>query len=170
MAHALQALGQHGGVGGHALGDALQALRAVVHRIHAGHHSGQHLRGADVGGGLFAPDVLFARLQRQPIGRVAVHVHAHADQSARQRALEFVAAGQVGRVRAARAHGHAKALGAADHDVGAHFTRWFEQRQGQQVGGHNEGGRLGVAVPGVSAQVFHHAGAAGVLRQSREVF
>ena len=45
-----------------------QPLRAVIDRIHRGDHRQQHLRGADVGGRLFAADVLLAGLQRQPIG------------------------------------------------------------------------------------------------------
>jgi hypothetical protein len=45
-------------------------------------------------------------------------------------------------VRAARAHGHAEALGGADHDVGAQLARRHQQRERQQVGGHDEGGPL----------------------------
>ena len=169
VAHALQSAGQDGGVHRHALRDALQALRAVVHRVHAGDHGGQHLRGADVGGGLFAADVLLARLQCQAVGRVAVRVDAHTDQAAGQGAFEGVAAGHVGRVRATGAHGHAQALCGADHDVGAHLARGFQQREGQQIGGHDEGRGLRVALRRVTAEVFHQAGAAGVLRQGRKV-
>ena len=77
-----QAFGQDGGVAGHALRNALEALRAVVHGVHAGHHSGQYLCGADVGSGFFAANVLLARLQRQPVGRVAVAVDTHTHQAA----------------------------------------------------------------------------------------
>jgi hypothetical protein len=121
-AQLLQACRQDGGEARHALGDALEPFGAVVHGVHAGDDGGQHLRGADVGGGLLAADVLLARLQRQAVGRLAMHVHAHAHQAAGHGALEVVAAGHVGGVRAARAHGHAKALRGADHDVGAHFA------------------------------------------------
>ena len=51
--------------------DALQTLRAVVDRIHRGHHGQQHLRCADIGRGLLATDVLLARLQGESIGGVA---------------------------------------------------------------------------------------------------
>ena len=151
-AQLLQALGQDGGVARHALRDALQALRPVVHRVHARHHGRQHLRGADVGGGLLAPDVLLARLQREPVGGVAVRVDADAHQAARHGALEFVAAGQVG-VRAAGAHGHAEALGGAHHDVGAEFAGRHQQRQRQQVGGDDERRLLRVGLLHVGAQV-----------------
>ena len=49
-------------------------------------------------------------------------VHAHAHQAAGQAALEFVAAGQVGGMRATTAHGHAEALRAAQRDIGAQLA------------------------------------------------
>ena len=168
-AQLLQASRQHRGVGGHALRDALEALRAVVDGVHAGHDGGQHLRRADVGGGLFAADVLLARLQRQPVGRVAVRVHAHADQTTGQRALELVAAGHVGSVWAAGAHGHAEALGGADRDVGVELARRHQQRQRQQVGGDDEGGLFAMHRLHVGAQVVDAATGRRVLRQHGEV-
>ena len=67
------------------------------------------------------------------------------------------------------AHGHAKALCGAHHDVGAHFAWGLEQGERQQVGGHDEGGRLRMALRGIAAEVFHQPGAAGVLHQRGEV-
>jgi hypothetical protein len=162
-AQLLEACRQDGGEARHALGDALESFGAVVHGVHAGDDGGQHLRGADVGGGLFAADVLLARLQRQAVGGLAVHVHAHAHQAAGHGALEFVAAGHVGGVRAARAHGHAKALRGADHDVGAHLARGLEQRERQQVGGQDQRGALGVDDVGAHLPVGQPAAGAGVL-------
>ena len=49
---------------------ALQPFGAVIDRVHRGDDRQQHLRGADVGGRLFAADMLLAGLQRQPIGRL----------------------------------------------------------------------------------------------------
>ena len=99
-----------------------------------------------------------------------MHVHAHADQAAGQGALVLVAAGHVSRVRATRAHGHAKALRGAHHDVGAHVARGLEQRERQQVSGHDEGGGLPMALCGIAAEVFYQTGAAGVLHQRGEMF
>ena len=107
----------------------------MVDRVHAGDHRRQHLRRADVRRRLLAPDVLLARLQREAVGRVAVRVDADADQAAGQRALELVAAGEVGGVRAAVAHRHAEALRVADDDVGAELAGRHQQRQREQVGG-----------------------------------
>ena len=82
--------------------DQLEALAAVVDGVHRGHHGQQHLRRADVGGGLLAADVLLARLQREPQRRVAVGIDREADEAARQRALEAAAHAHVGGVRARR--------------------------------------------------------------------
>ena len=168
-AQRLQALGQHGGVAGNPLGDALEALGPVVDRVHAGDHCRQHLCGADVRRRLFAADVLLTRLQRQAVGRLAVRVHAHAHQSAGHGALVLVTASQVGGVRAARAHGHAKALGGAHHDVGAHLAWGLEQHQGHQVGGQDEGGLLAVDQVGADLPVGQPAAAAGVLVEGGKV-
>jgi hypothetical protein len=158
-----QTLGQDGGEGCNTLCDALQALRPVVDRIHAGHDGGQHLRGADVGGGFFAADVLLARLQRQTVSGLAMHVHAHAHQTAGHAALELIAAGHEGGVRAARTHGHAKALRGADDDVGTPLAGWREQCKGQKVGGEDGGGLLGMDGFYIGLPVHDPAAAGGVL-------
>ena len=168
-AQGLHAFGQHSGVAGDALRDALEAFGTVVDRVHAGHHRRQYLRGADVRCRFFAANVLLTRLQRQSVGGFAVHVHAHADQATGQGALVLVAAGHVGGVRTARAHGHAKALGGADHDVGAHLAGGFEQHQRHQVGGQNERCLLVVNQIGAELPVCQPAAATGVLVQGRKV-
>ena len=135
VAERTQAGCQRGGQAMHALGDALQALRAVVDGVHRRHHAQQHLRGTDVRGGLLAADVLFARLQSEAVGRIALRIDRHADQSAGHRALERVAHGHVAGVRAAETERHAKTLRVADHDVGTPFARRGQQRECQQIGG-----------------------------------
>ena len=167
-AHRLQPRGEDRGQHGHALRDALQADRAVVNRVEARDDGGQHLRGADVRRGLLAADVLLAGLQREAVGGRAVAVHADADQPAGQRALEGVLRGQIRGVRAAGTHRHAEALGRAERDVGAEFTRRDQQRQRQQVradDGHRAGGVRGVDD---RFQVTELAVDAGVLQQHAE--
>jgi hypothetical protein len=71
--------------GGHAVGtggDAAQPMRPVVDRVHAGHDGEQDLCRADVAGRLLPPDVLFARLQGEAVGRVPLGVAAHPDEPA----------------------------------------------------------------------------------------
>ena len=65
-----QSCRQHRGAAMHRARDVGQPFRAVIDRVHRGDHRQQHLRGADVGGRLFATDMLLAGLQRQPIGRL----------------------------------------------------------------------------------------------------
>ena len=164
-----QARLQDGRQARHALGDALQALGAVIDGVHAGDDRRQHLRGADVAGGFFAANVLLARLQRQPVRGLPVHVHAHAHKAPGQRALERVLARHVGGVRAAGAHGHAQALRVAHHDVGAHLAGRLEQREGQQVGGKDRGRALGLDLLDLIAPVHQPAAAGGVLDERGEV-
>ena len=68
----------------HAPRDAPESVGTVIHRIHARYHGEQNLRGADVAGRLFAPDMLLARLQCKSIGSRARRIDAHTDQPARQ--------------------------------------------------------------------------------------
>ena len=118
----LQSRCKCGGLGVNAAGDRPQAHRPVKHCVHRSNDGQQHLRGADVGGGLLAPDMLLAGLQRQPVGLVAARIHSNADQPARHRALVGVFHRHIGRVRTAIANRHAKSLHRTDGDVGAHFT------------------------------------------------
>ncbi len=120
----------------HAAGDPGEPLGPVVDGVEAGDVGEQGLRGADVRGGLLAPDVLLAGLQRHAERRLPVGVHRHADDAAGRLAHERLARGEERRMRAAVAHRHAEPLGAAQHHVGPHLARGREQGQGQQVGGH----------------------------------
>ena len=101
---------------------AVRDFRPVIDRVHRGDHRQQHLRGAEVGGRLFAADVLLAGLQRQPIGRRPARIHGQPDDAAGQRSLQRIAHRHIGRVRAAIAHRHTKTLRRSDCDIGAEFA------------------------------------------------
>ena len=159
---------QDGGGALHALGDAADAGRAVPHGVHAGHHGQQHLRRADVGGGLLAADVLFAGLQRQAQRRVALRVLGHADQAAGHVALEGVLAGHEAGVRAAKTERHAKALRRTDGDVRAPFARGGQESQRQQVGRAGDHRALRVGGLGQLAVVGDGTRAVRVLQQHAE--
>ncbi len=89
----------------------LQALRAVVDGVHAGHDGQQHLGRADVAGGLLAPDVLLAGLQRHAeAGLPSASFETPMMRPGIWR-LYVLAGGEEGGVRAAEAHRHAEALG-----------------------------------------------------------
>jgi hypothetical protein len=131
----------------HAPGDEREALGAVIHRVETGNHRQQHLRGADVAGGLLAADVLLARLQAMRSARLPLRINRYTDDAARHGALVIVARGEERRVRTAKAHGHAEALRAADGDVRTQFTRRLEQRQRQKIGRHDGDQRPRHAAP-----------------------
>ena len=101
----------------------------MPHRIHAGHHRQQHLRGADIGCRFFTADMLFARLQREAHRRRTRGIHRNAHKPARHQALMRIRHRHEGSMRPAIAHGHAKALRAAHHHIGAHFPRRLQQCQ-----------------------------------------
>ena len=120
------------------LGDPLQSVRAVVHRVHRRHHGQQHLRRADVGGGLLPADVLLAGLQGEPERRGAMRIVRHPDQPAGELPLHVGPHGDEPGMRPAETQWHAEPLRRPDRDVGADLTRRAEQGQRQQVGGHRD--------------------------------
>ncbi len=141
----------------------------MVDGVHAGYHSGQDLRRADVGGGFFAPDVLFAGLQGESVGRIAMYIDADAYQAARHGALERIAAGEESGVRAAITQGHAKTLAAAHDDIRIPLSRRGQNCQGQQIGCHDEGRTLGVDLGNQGSQVFDGSADTRVLGQDGEI-
>lgn len=163
-----QALGEHDGVAVDAAADPAQPLGAVVDGVHPGDHREQHLRGADVAGGLLAADVLLAGLQREAVGGAAVGVLGDAHQAAGHLPLQAVTDRHVGGVRAAEAHRHAEPLGGADRDVGAHLAGGGQHGEGQQVGGGDDLGAAGVGGVGDGAEVPDPAARARVLHEHAE--
>ena len=151
-----------------AQGDALESIRAVIDRVHAGHDRQQHLRRANVRGRLFATDMLLAGLQGQPIGRFALGVDRHSDQATGHRALVGIAATHEGGMRAAKAEWHAKALAVADDDIGTPFARRADQGQGKQVGGDRDQGAARVRGFGECGVVVDPAKRVRVLQQHAE--
>jgi hypothetical protein len=130
----VRGLGEGVGEAVDAGGDAGQTDGAVVDGVHRGDVGQQRLRGADVGGGLLAADVLFAGLQGQAVAGLALGVLGHADEAAGQLALEAGFHGHEAGVGAAEEEGHTEALGRADGDVRALGARVFEQGEREQVG------------------------------------
>ena len=106
-------------------GDTPEAIGAMINRVKAGQDRQQDLGGADVGGRLFAANVLFAGLQRHAQRRVASGVHRDADNAPRHLAFVNVPGGEESGMGAAISHRHAEALRRSDDDVGAHLAGWF---------------------------------------------
>ncbi len=159
---------EHRGVPVGALGDAPEPLGAVVDGVHAGDHGEQHLRRADVAGGLLAADVLLAGLQGEPVRRAAVGVLRDPDQAPGHLPLEPLAHRHVGGVRAAEPEGDAEALGGADGDVGAHGAGGLHQGQRDEVGGGDHQGAAGVGLVGDGAEVLDLTAGARVLDEHAE--
>ena len=97
----------------------------MVHRIHCGDVSEQHLRGADITIGLLAADMLFASLQRHAERLLAAGIDRNANDATWHRTFKFIFCREIGGMGAAIAHRHAEALGAAEHDICTHLARGF---------------------------------------------
>ena len=115
-----------------ALGDAFEAVGAVIDGIERGHVGEERLGGADVARGLVAANVLLAGLKGEAQGGTASGIPGDADDASGHLAFEGVACGQIGRMRAAVAERHAEPLGAADGDVRAEFARGPEEREAEE--------------------------------------
>ena len=134
---ALERRGQRMGQGPDSSRNGPEPLGPVIDGVHGRHVGQQCLRGADVRRRLLAPDVLFPCLQRHAVGGTAAAVDRHADDTARHLADVCVPGREKGRVRSPVAQWDAETLRVADYDVGAEFTGRRQQRQRQQIGGHD---------------------------------
>ena len=95
----------------------------------------QRLRGADVVGGLLAPDVLLARLQREHEAAAPVHVARLARDPARHPADEALRRGEEAEARAAEVQPVPERLALADADVRAELARRPQDAERERVGG-----------------------------------
>ncbi len=133
--------------------DAAQSLGAVVHGVHGGHDSQQHLGGADVGRRLLPADVLLPRLQGEAVGGPLLRVDRESDQAPRQIALQPRLDRHEGRMRTAVPERDPEALRGPDGDISSPLPRRLEQRQRQQVGGHGDQRALGVRLRGQCLEI-----------------
>ncbi len=152
----------------HPFSDGSQAPGAVIAGVQAGHDRQQRLRGTDVTGSLFAADVLFAGLKRQPQRLVTFGIHGDADQPTRHIALEAVAGGEEGGVRPTVAERYAETLRRADDDIRVELARRLEQGQGEQIGSDHRQCTLAVRLGNGLGIVVNLTGTGGVLQQHPE--
>ena len=146
-------------------GDPPQPRRPVIDAVHRRHDREQHLRGADVARRPLAADVLLTRLKGHAIGLAPVHVVADADDAAGEGPLEGVARGDEARVRPPVAHRHAEALGAADGDVRPELAGRPQEREGEEVCGHDDQSPAGVGALAEAPVVADRPARVGVLDQ-----
>src|SRR6267142_6136865 len=118
-----------------AFGNLAQAIGPVIAGVHRGHVREQSLGGADVAGGFFAADMLFASLKRKAQGRASPGILRDADNPARHIAFESVTRGKECSMRSSVSQRDAEPLCAADGDVRAEFSGRLEEREGEKIGG-----------------------------------
>src|SRR5438132_12047048 len=106
-----------------ALRNRAQTARSMVNRIHRRDHGEEDLCRANIAGGFVAADVLFARLEREPIAWFALGIVRNADEPAWHMAFVLITGGEIGGVWSAEAEWNAKALGVANRDIRTKFSR-----------------------------------------------
>ena len=149
-------------------GNRGKAFRSVVHRIHGGNDGGKNLGRADVAGCLFAPDVLFPRLQGKAQSRPARGIAGNPHHAPRHQSLEFVPYGNEGGMRTAQAGPHAQTLCGAVRHIGTHFPRRDVHGQRQRIGGRRHLGPGGVRKLSEYPVVVYRAVRVGGLNQHPE--
>ena len=100
-----------------------QPCRTVIDRIHPRHDGQQHLRRADIAGGLLAPDMLFPGLQRQAIGHAARHIFRDADDPARHLPAKLLLGGKKRRMGPTESKRDTEPLAGSDRHVRSEFSR-----------------------------------------------
>jgi hypothetical protein len=116
-------------------GNGLKTVGAVVDGVEGVDHGRQYLSRADVGRGFVSADVLFARLKSQTVDGFACGINSATDKTTWHLALEVIAHRHEGCVRTTEAHGHTETLSGTYADIGAKGTRFFEEREGQEICG-----------------------------------
>ena len=119
-------------------GYSAQPVGTVPYRIGGRHVREQGLGGANVRRGLVPPDMLFAGLQRQPIGGIAIGIDGFADQAPRHDAGQAFRYADISGMRSAQPHWNPVSLHGADHDIGAPFAWRLHQGECQRVGNDND--------------------------------
>ena len=152
-----------------AVGNAFDPFGAVVNGIHTGQIRQQSLRGTNIRRGFFAADMLLAGGQSHTQRRLAGSVFRHADDAAGCRAFEFIFKGKISRVRAAKAHRHAEALGVAECNIGTKFGGGFQQHQAHHIGRHRYNYTFFFQAADDALQIDHVAVFADILQQSTEI-
>src|SRR6266550_2118658 len=117
--------------------DCAQATRAMIDRVHRGNNGEENLRRADVTRGFIAADVLLTRLQCEAISWAA-----------------------FGIVR------NPETLRVAHRDIGAEFSRWFQERQCKNIRSDNDQRAGIVRLPNEFAVIIDRAVRGGILDKS----
>ena len=97
----------------------------MIDRVHRRDHSQKNLRRANVARRFVAADMLFARLERESIGRPTFGIVGNSDKSARHVPFILIARRKIRCMRSAETERNAKALRISDCDIDAEFAGRF---------------------------------------------
>lgn len=142
----------------------------VLYGVGGGYVCQQCLCGVDVGGGFFVVDVLFVGLYCYLQGGVVVYVFVYVDYVVWYGMFEVFLIGQECCVWFVEVYWYVEVLSVVYYDVGVLFIGRGQQGVGQQVGGDNQGGVLGVGFFGNWCEVQYFVVGVGILYQCFESF
>ena len=118
----LEARCEYGGRAIDAKCDSAKPLRTMINGVKHRHNGQQRLRGTNIGRGLFTADMLLAGLHGHAQRGFSAAVYRHTNDAARYGALMLVFGCKEGCVGTSKAHGYAKALSAANDNIGTLFA------------------------------------------------
>ena len=95
-----------------------QALWSVIDSVHGRHVGKKRLRRTDIGGRLFAFNVLFSSLQCHTQCTVSLYVDTYANDTARHVSFEIFVGGEERCMWSAKSKRHTEALGRTAGHVG----------------------------------------------------
>ena len=144
-------------------GGLAQAAPSHSGEVDGGGQGVEGFVGADVGGGAFAADVLFAGLEGQDISGAAGGVGGAPHESAGHLADVLLLAAEQAEVGAAKGWRDAQGLAFAGDDVGAEMAGGAQHSHSEGVGGDDEEGAVGVGGGCQVVQVVEGAVEVGVL-------
>jgi hypothetical protein len=151
-----------------ALRDLAESLGTVINGVESGEIGEQRLGCADVARGFFASDMLFAGLESQAQGGFSAGVTGDADEAAGEEAFEGVRVAKKAACGSAESEGHTEALAVAECDVRAPFARRFEEGEGEEIGGGDDEGLVGMGLGDEIGEVVDGAVGIGVLEERAE--
>ena len=105
----------------------------MIDRVKACHVGKQGLGRANITCGLVAAYMLLTGLQRHAVGGLASSIHRDTNNASWGGTNQLGLHCKKRCMRAAKPHGHAKALGVAQGHIGTHFTRRLGKHEGKQV-------------------------------------
>ena len=145
--------------------DLFQPKGSMINRIHAGHYSQQHLRGADIGRSTFTFDVLFTGLQGHTQCTVSIGIDRDTDDPAGDMTFKLIFSSEISSMGPAIAHRDAKSLGGSKYDICSPFSGRCKHHQAHNIGSYSNSSSILMRFLNKLMVICHFAKLVGILDQ-----